>query len=71
MIDNNGYVIISENHNETGEYFGEVPFGGAIMESMIEMEIFKKLTVYDFQALCSEEIEIKSSAMMLLTVCSK
>lgn len=68
VIDNNGYVILSE-HNDTGKYFGELEKRGVYMQSMIQMGIFKQLTVYDFQALCSEEIEIKSDARLLITVC--
>lgn len=67
VIDNNGYVILSE-YNDTGKYFGELDKRGVYMQSMIQMGIFKNLTVYDFQALCSEQIEIKSDAQVLLTV---
>lgn len=60
-------MILSE-YNDTGKYFGELDKRGVYMQSMIQMGIFKNLTVYDFQALCSEQIEIKSDAQVLLTV---
>ncbi|KAJ6647712.1 Voltage-dependent calcium channel subunit alpha-2/delta-3, partial [Pseudolycoriella hygida] len=52
VIDNNGYIVLSERENDTGKFFGEVE--GAVMESMTEdLEIFKVITVYDLQGLCS------------------
>jgi hypothetical protein len=51
VIDNNGYIVISEaNPNDTGKFFGEVE--GAIMEVMVENNIFSRITVYDYQGLC-------------------
>lgn len=60
VIDNNGYIILSEERNDTGRFFGEVE--GAIMESMVEAKIFKEIVVYDFQALCFKETYESSSA---------
>lgn len=58
MIDNNGYIIISEqNMTDTGRFFGEVE--KPIMESMLYANIFKKLTIYDLQGLCRNVTEIK------------
>lgn len=68
MVDNNGYVVLSERQNDTGRFFGEVE--GAIMESLTESGIFKMLTIYDFQALCSLVREKESSSDMILTVSS-
>lgn len=68
VIDNNGYVVLSENSNDTGRYFGELPDTGSIMDRLIELGVYKQLTVYDFQAHCAEIREKKSSAQSLLTV---
>ena len=64
VIDNNGYIILSESDNHTGHFFGEIE--GAIMESMVESKIFKEIIVYDFQALCFEEVKISNSACDLI-----
>lgn len=68
VVDNNGYVVLSERQNDTGRFFGEVE--GAIMESLTESGIFKMLTIYDFQALCSLVREVESNSDMILTVSS-
>ena len=58
VIDNNGYIIISEqNITDTGRFFGELE--KAVMESMLYANIFKKVTVYDLQALCKNVTEIR------------
>lgn len=54
MIDNNGYILISEdNMNDTGRFFGELE--GSIMEVMVKEGIFNKITIYDYQGLCKNE----------------
>lgn len=51
MIDNNGYIVISENNTEdTGRFFGEIE--GTVMEVMVEEKIFNRISVYDYQGLC-------------------
>lgn len=60
--------MLSERQNDTGRFFGEVE--GAIMESLTESGIFKMLTIYDFQALCSLVREVESNSDMILTVSS-
>ena len=36
--------------NDTGKFFGEVE--GAVMETMVEENIFDRITIYDYQGLC-------------------
>uniref|UniRef100_A0A1A9WG45 VGCC_alpha2 domain-containing protein n=1 Tax=Glossina brevipalpis TaxID=37001 RepID=A0A1A9WG45_9MUSC len=50
VLDNNGFIIISPSRHETGMFFGEV--NGAIMHRLVEENVFKKVTVYDYQAVC-------------------
>lgn len=66
VIDNNGYIVIAENRNDTGKFFGQVE--GAIMESMVESGIYKELTVYDLQGLCFDTIKISSDCSTFMTV---
>lgn len=65
MIDHNGYILLSEQ-NDTGRFFGEVE--GAIMSSLVEMNIFKLLVVYDLQAFCVETVEVDNRANLFLNV---
>ncbi|KFB44569.1 AGAP005490-PA-like protein [Anopheles sinensis] len=50
VIDNNGFVVISEQLQETGAFFGEVK--PAFMQRLLDDAIFRNVTVYDYQAVC-------------------
>lgn len=66
VIDSSGYVIISESFNDTGKFFGEVE--GAIMEAMVNAEIFHKVSVFDLQGVCFKEVMISSIGSILSSV---
>ncbi|XP_045481988.1 voltage-dependent calcium channel subunit alpha-2/delta-3 isoform X2 [Harmonia axyridis] len=51
ILDNNGFIIISENPEHTGRFFGQID--GTIMDSLVQDRIYKKLPVYDYQGVCS------------------
>jgi len=65
VIDNNGFVVIANEAVHTGKFFGEVD--GSILESLIQHQIYKKIEVYDYQAICLEREDDGSSASLLLT----
>lgn len=65
VIDNNGYIVISENLNDTGRFFGKV--NGGVMEAMVVNGTFERIVVYDWQALCSETEEVSNDAHLALT----
>uniref|UniRef100_A0A8D8S0Y7 Voltage-dependent calcium channel subunit alpha-2/delta-3 n=1 Tax=Cacopsylla melanoneura TaxID=428564 RepID=A0A8D8S0Y7_9HEMI len=54
ILDNNGYVIASENHNKasTGLFFGAVH--PDVMRSMVKTNIYREIKYYDHQAVCFE-----------------
>ncbi|XP_038110145.1 voltage-dependent calcium channel subunit alpha-2/delta-3 isoform X2 [Culex quinquefasciatus] len=64
VIDNNGYVVLSESSNDTGRFFGEVE--GAILKSMVEKELFAIIPVFDLQGLCLEERVMPNDAFSLM-----
>ncbi|XP_017785728.1 PREDICTED: voltage-dependent calcium channel subunit alpha-2/delta-3 isoform X2 [Nicrophorus vespilloides] len=51
ILDNNGFIIISENHDHTGRFFGQID--GTIMDSLVQDRIYKKVPVYDYQGACT------------------
>ena len=59
MLDNNGFIIISEQHHQTGRFFGDMD--GAIMESLIEWQIYQRIRIYDYQAVCTDPLSLKSA----------
>ena len=65
VIDNNGFVIISDDQVHTGKFFGEVD--GTILDSLIQHQIYKTIQIYDYQAICLEREDDGSSASFLLS----
>ncbi|KAK2724952.1 hypothetical protein QYM36_001414 [Artemia franciscana] len=65
VLDNNGFIIISEKRENSGKFFGEVD--GTIMDSLVHYEIYQKIRIYDYQSVCFDKTEKKSSASLLLT----
>lgn len=51
VLDNNGFIIISENYEHTGMFFGQID--GTIMDSLVQDRIYKKVAVYDYQGVCT------------------
>ncbi|CAG9828462.1 unnamed protein product [Diabrotica balteata] len=51
VLDNNGFIIISENNDDTGRFFGQID--GTIMDSLVQDRIYVKVPVYDYQGACS------------------
>lgn len=66
VIDGNGYIVVSENRYDTGTFFGVKE--GAIMEDMTAKKIFRKIPMFDYQAICLEVDNNPSSADFLWTV---
>ncbi|BFF94220.1 voltage-dependent calcium channel subunit alpha-2/delta-4 [Drosophila madeirensis] len=52
VLDNSGFVIISEEMEHTGKFFGQID--GTIMDSLVQDRIYKRVTVNDFQGVCSD-----------------
>ncbi|KAF7249824.1 Voltage-dependent calcium channel subunit alpha-2/delta-3 [Varanus komodoensis] len=40
LIDNNGFILVSEDYTQTGNFFGEVE--GAVMNKLLIMGSFKR-----------------------------
>ncbi|KAK0135862.1 Voltage-dependent calcium channel subunit alpha-2/delta-3 [Merluccius polli] len=64
LIDNNGFILVTEEISQTGLFFGEVE--GAVMNKLLQMGSFKRITLYDYQARCREYAGSSDSARTLL-----
>ncbi|MBN3315448.1 CA2D3 protein, partial [Atractosteus spatula] len=64
LIDNNGFILVSEDYSQTGTFFGEVE--GAVMNKLLIMGSFKRVTLYDYQAICKIYAESSDSSNSLL-----
>ena len=65
VLDNNGFVVISEDPNNIGKFFGEID--GTILNSLEQNNVFTKIKIYDYQAICLENADDGSPANILLT----
>jgi len=65
VLDNNGYVVISKDIEQTGRFFGEID--GTIMDSLVYYEVYQRIRVYDYQAVCLDHTGYTGSSNMLLT----
>ncbi|CAK9808523.1 Voltage-dependent calcium channel subunit alpha-2/delta-3 [Anthophora plagiata] len=63
LLDQNGYVVISEAHNDTGQFMGTQE--GAVMNSMVGQGLYNPVDIYDYQAWC-EEVLIQDAANTLM-----
>ncbi|KAF7991534.1 hypothetical protein HCN44_008905 [Aphidius gifuensis] len=52
LLDQNGYIVLSDAHNDsdTGLFFGTVE--GPIMKSMLKQGYYNTVVIYDYQAYC-------------------
>lgn len=66
VVDNNGYVVVSENLRDSGRFFGEVR--PPIMRQLVAEKVFRQVQISDYQAICGDFPESNSPACRLLTV---
>ncbi|CAL8353608.1 unnamed protein product [Gadus morhua 'NCC'] len=64
LIDNNGFILVTEEISQTGLFFGEVE--GAVMNKLLQMGSFKRITLYDYQAHCRDYAGSSDCARTLL-----
>ncbi|KAG5878484.1 hypothetical protein JTB14_003170 [Gonioctena quinquepunctata] len=65
VLDDNGYVIVSDDSRETGFFFGKIR--SDIMSQLVEEGIYKATKMYDYQGLCAEPQDGSSPAPKLFT----
>ncbi|KAK7068849.1 Voltage-dependent calcium channel subunit alpha-2/delta-4 [Halocaridina rubra] len=66
LLDDNGFIIASEKEEDTGKFFGTLE--GTIMESLVESKVYKRVRVFDYQAVCLDSDTGPSTASILTTV---
>ncbi|XP_043943440.1 voltage-dependent calcium channel subunit alpha-2/delta-4 isoform X2 [Protopterus annectens] len=50
LMDSNGFLLISKDDQQAGKFFGEVD--GSVMTQLLNMGMFRQVSMYDFQAMC-------------------
>ncbi|XP_072001021.1 voltage-dependent calcium channel subunit alpha-2/delta-4 isoform X3 [Engystomops pustulosus] len=64
LIDNNGFIVLSKDLEQTGVFLGEVD--GSLMTQLLHMSIFRQVTLYDYQAMCKMPYHHHSGGRSLL-----
>ncbi|XP_054709494.1 voltage-dependent calcium channel subunit alpha-2/delta-3-like [Uloborus diversus] len=65
LLDNNGFVVVSKVHEDTGKFFGEID--PAFFESLVEQNLTRRIRMYDYQAICVDTIIRSGPASFLKT----
>ncbi|XP_050730043.1 voltage-dependent calcium channel subunit alpha-2/delta-3-like isoform X18 [Eriocheir sinensis] len=65
LLDDNGFIIASENEDDTGKFFGTLE--GTIMESLVQSEVYKRIQIHDYQAVCLDSQDEPSMGSILTT----
>ncbi|XP_054433169.1 voltage-dependent calcium channel subunit alpha-2/delta-4 [Pteronotus mesoamericanus] len=65
VIDNNGFILISERSQEIGRFLGDVD--GALMTQLLSTGVFSRVTLYDYQAMCKTPSHHHSAAQPLVS----
>ncbi|XP_059508369.1 voltage-dependent calcium channel subunit alpha-2/delta-4-like isoform X6 [Stegostoma tigrinum] len=65
LIDNNGFILISKNEEETGKFLGEVD--GSVMTQLLNMGLFTEVKLYDYQAMCKGATNHHSGSQPMLS----
>ncbi|XP_077284622.1 voltage-dependent calcium channel subunit straightjacket isoform X2 [Arctopsyche grandis] len=65
VLDDNGFVIVSEAPKDAGRFFGEVK--PSIMKQLVDEKVYKSVHITDYQAVCFEETDSSNPAPNLLT----
>ncbi|XP_028285672.1 voltage-dependent calcium channel subunit alpha-2/delta-4-like isoform X2 [Parambassis ranga] len=65
LVDSNGFILLSKERNDVGRFFGAVD--GSVMASLLKMGMFKKVSLFDYQAMCKNSHHHASGARPLLS----
>lgn len=55
IIDANGYIIYSRYDQEIGKFYGIISGGGALMINMVDNELYRNISVFNYQAVKDDE----------------
>nr|CAD7196612.1 unnamed protein product [Timema douglasi] len=65
VLDNNAYIVVSKEIKDTGRFFGDID--GYVMENLVKEKIYKKIHMFDYQAVCFRGEPTKSQGSILMT----
>lgn len=66
LVDNHAYIIAAKEASIAGRFLGDV--NGLVMSSLVKHDVFEKITVFDYQAVCFRDTQESNDGNILLTV---
>jgi voltage-dependent calcium channel alpha-2/delta-3 len=66
LVDNHAFVIAAKKASTAGRFLGDV--NSNVMRSLVETEVFEKIIVFDYQAVCFRDTQETNDGNILLTV---
>ncbi|XP_059474335.1 voltage-dependent calcium channel subunit alpha-2/delta-3-like isoform X2 [Neocloeon triangulifer] len=60
LLDTNGYVVVSDEYNDTGRFFGDV--APDAMVALKKIGAYRQMVLYDYQATCINQTIVTSGA---------
>ena len=66
LVDNHGYIVAAKDPSAAGLFLGAVH--GLVMNSLVEREVFEKIAIFDYQAVCFRGTQETNDGSVLLTV---
>lgn len=69
MLDDNGFVIVSDDREDTGRFFGEIR--PDIMNQLVADGVYKPNRMYDYQATCFQSRDTGNYASKFLAVSTR
>ncbi|XP_031633434.1 voltage-dependent calcium channel subunit alpha-2/delta-3 isoform X3 [Contarinia nasturtii] len=65
VLDNHGYVVITNDPVHTGKFFGDVD--GRLMQNLVAENIYEGVNITDYQGVCTQDVPEGSPANILQT----
>lgn len=65
LVDSNGFILITKDKRDVGKFLGELE--GAVMTQLLRMGMFRRILLYDYQAMCKNPLYNANSARPLLS----
>lgn len=62
VIDSNGFIIYALKDEDIGKFFGTIVGGADAMQKMVDHKIFRKIHMFDYQALQKKNKNVTSSS---------
>ncbi|XP_017545867.1 voltage-dependent calcium channel subunit alpha-2/delta-4 isoform X2 [Pygocentrus nattereri] len=65
LVDSNGFIVMSKDRGDIGKFFGEID--GSVMAQLLKSGLYKRVALYDYQAMCKNSHHHSSGARPLLS----